>query len=161
MATGHFREQPMSISDRHSDGKATDGGGTRLQFHPIANCFPLIEGREFAAFVEDVRANGLLEPIVLYEGMILEGRNRFRACSAAGVASRFEQYAGDDPIGFVVSASICGAATSSESQRAHGGREACHDEAGRAHRPFANWRNVPSESRRASERRQAQRRARG
>jgi hypothetical protein len=96
----------MSISDRHSDGKATDGGGTRLQFHPIANCFPSIEGREFAALVEDVRANGLLVPIKLYEGMILEGRNRFRACSAAGVAPRFEQYAGDDPIGFVVSMNL-------------------------------------------------------
>jgi N6-adenosine-specific RNA methylase IME4 len=76
------------------------------QFHPLANLFPLIEGDEFAALVEDVRANGLLVPIVLHEGMILEGRNRLRACSAAGVAPRFEQYAGDDPIGFVVSMNL-------------------------------------------------------
>ena len=91
----------MSISDRHFDGKATDGGGTGLQFHPIADCFPLIEGREFAALAEDVRANGLLVPIVLHEGMILEGRNRYRACETAGVACRFERYTGDDPISYV------------------------------------------------------------
>jgi ParB-like chromosome segregation protein Spo0J len=96
----------MSISDRHFDGKATDGGGTGLQFHPLANCFPLIEGDEFAALVEDVRANGLLVPIVLHEGMILEGRNRFRACAAAGVACRFEQYTGDDPLGYVISMNL-------------------------------------------------------
>ena len=42
------------------------------QFHPLANLFPLIEGDELVDFVEDVRANGLLVPIVLYEGMILE-----------------------------------------------------------------------------------------
>ena len=76
------------------------------QFHPLANLFPLIEGDELVDFVEDVRANGLLVPIVLYEGMILEGRNRFRACSAAGVAPRFEQYTGKDPVGFVVSMNL-------------------------------------------------------
>ena len=44
-------------------------------------------------------------PIVLH-GMILEGRNRFRACEVAGVACRFEQYTGDDPIGYVVSMNL-------------------------------------------------------
>jgi N6-adenosine-specific RNA methylase IME4 len=87
-------------------------GATRVtpmqirQFHPLANLFPLMEGDEFAALVEDVCANGLLVPIVLHEGMILEGRNRFRACEAAGVACRFEQYTGDDPVGFVVSMNL-------------------------------------------------------
>ena len=57
--------------------KATRATTTQIrQFHPLANLFPLIEGDEFAALVEDVRANGLLVPIVLHEGMILEGRNR-------------------------------------------------------------------------------------
>ena len=68
----------MSISDRHRQGNKRQR--QRLQFHPLANLFPLIEGDEFAALVEDVRANGLLVPIVLHEGMILEGRNRLRAC---------------------------------------------------------------------------------
>jgi N6-adenosine-specific RNA methylase IME4 len=78
-----------------------------LQFHPLANCFPLIEGDEFRALVEDIRKpHGLREPVVLYEGLILDGRNRYRACEAAGVDCRFEQYTGDDPIGFVVSLNL-------------------------------------------------------
>lgn len=51
-----------------------------MDFHPIANLFPLMTGDEYLALVEDIRANGLLEPVVLYEGKILDGRNRYNAC---------------------------------------------------------------------------------
>lgn len=56
-----------------------------LAFHPLANLFPLIEGQAFAELVEDVRVNGLREPIVLFEGQILDGRNRYRAGREAGL----------------------------------------------------------------------------
>ena len=50
-----------------------------LTFHPLAELFPLIEGDNFDELVADIRANGLQEPIVLLEGEILDGRNRYRA----------------------------------------------------------------------------------
>ena len=53
------------------------------EFHPLANAFPLIEGDEFAALVEDIIENGLRHRITLYEGKILDGRNRYRASIAA------------------------------------------------------------------------------
>lgn len=52
---------------------------TPLPFHPLANIFPLIEGPDFDALVEDIRVNGLHDPIVLLGGKILDGRNRYRA----------------------------------------------------------------------------------
>jgi hypothetical protein len=48
------------------------------EFHPLANVFPLIEGAEFGELVADIKANGLNERIEMYEGMMLDGRNRYR-----------------------------------------------------------------------------------
>lgn len=60
---------------------------TGLPFHPLANIFPLIEGAEFDELVADMRAHGFRqgEEIVLFEGQILDGRNRYRAAIAAGI----------------------------------------------------------------------------
>lgn len=67
----------------------------KLEFHPIANVFPLIEGREFDELVADVREHGLRCPIVLHtDGRILDGRNRYRACLAASVEPTFEDWDG-------------------------------------------------------------------
>lgn len=77
-----------------------------MDYHPIANTFPLINGERFTELVETVKELGLLEPIVLYEDKILDGRNRYRACIAAEVEPRFVQYDGDDPFGFVVAMNL-------------------------------------------------------
>ncbi|RAI38276.1 hypothetical protein CH341_28155, partial [Rhodoplanes roseus] len=50
-----------------------------LPFHPLADLFPLINGAEFEELVDSIRAGGLNHPIVLLDGMILDGRNRYRA----------------------------------------------------------------------------------
>src|SRR5258708_39553607 len=81
-----------------------------LGFHPAADLLPLLEGAEFDSLVADVRAHGLREPIVLLNGAILDGRNRYRACRAAGIEPRFEQrtprHEGDRPLAFVLSPNL-------------------------------------------------------
>jgi len=76
------------------------------QIHPIADIFPRMPESELAALAEDIGDNGLLEAIWLYEGKILDGRHRYRACEISGVEPEFRQYEGDDPLGFVVSLNL-------------------------------------------------------
>jgi ParB-like nuclease domain len=74
----------------------------RLPFHPLANVLPLIEGVEFDQLVDSITENGLHDPIILFEGSILDGRNRYRACLEAGVEPRTETFSGGDPVAFVM-----------------------------------------------------------
>lgn len=59
----------------------------KFKVHPLAAAFPLIIGEQFEQLVADIKANGLIEPIVLStdETTIIDGRNRWRACERAGV----------------------------------------------------------------------------
>lgn len=76
-----------------------------FQPHPIANLFPMLPEQELAELAEDIRENGLLEPVVLHEGKILDGRNRNAACERAGVPIRVVEWAGQggSPLRFVLS----------------------------------------------------------
>ena len=47
-----------------------------LPLHPLCTLFPRLEGREFDTLVDDIRSNGLREPIITHEGMILDGSYR-------------------------------------------------------------------------------------
>ena len=53
--------------------------------HPAAEIFPLMTGEAFDALVEDIREHGQLEAIQVWGGMILDGRNRYRACEQLGI----------------------------------------------------------------------------
>ena len=74
--------------------------------HPYAMILPAIEGADFDALVEDIALHGLNQPITIYEGLILDGRNRALACEKAGVAPHYVLYEGDDPLAFVLSQNV-------------------------------------------------------
>ena len=79
---------------------------TALEFHPLQTSSPWSKGQDFAELVADIREHGLHEPIVLFEGKILDGRNRYRACGAAGIEPTFTVYQGDDPVAYVISLNL-------------------------------------------------------
>lgn len=56
----------------------------KMEAHKFADIFPMIEGNELEVLKNDIQEHGLLNPIVLYEGKILDGRNRFKACEENG-----------------------------------------------------------------------------
>jgi len=66
------------------------------EFHQIAAIFPMMEGNEFTGLVADVSAHGIREPIWLYEGKILDGRNRYRAAKKVGVSFDTKTFEGTD-----------------------------------------------------------------
>ncbi|MEA1884924.1 MAG: MT-A70 family methyltransferase [Thermotogota bacterium] len=77
-----------------------------MEFHEIADIFPMMEEKELMLLAEDIKENGLFESIYLYDGKILDGRNRYKACKKAGVEPKFERYAKNDPLGFVISLNL-------------------------------------------------------
>ena len=76
------------------------------ELHPLCTLFPRVVGADFDALVADIRANGLRQPIVLHNDMILDGGNRYRACLQAGVQPHFEHYEGESIVAFVLSANL-------------------------------------------------------
>jgi hypothetical protein len=93
------------------------------QFHPYATKLPDLSDREFAALVEDIAENGLIDAITLCDGKILDGRNRYLACRTAGYEfsdDDFEELPeGKDPLLFVISKNFQRRHMSAEQKRAY------------------------------------------
>lgn len=76
------------------------------ELHPLCTLFPRLKGNEFQCLVNDIKTNGLKSPIIIYDGMILDGGNRYRACVEAGVEPIFVSFCGDSIVSFVLSANL-------------------------------------------------------
>jgi hypothetical protein len=87
------------------------------EFHELCLLFPRCTDEELQLLVSDIRENGLQTPITLYEGKILDGRNRYLACQMLNKEPDYVEFDGDDPLPFVISRNLCRRHLS-ESQRA-------------------------------------------
>lgn len=66
-----------------------------LEVHPIAAVFPPMADAEFETLHQDILERGLQEPILLYEGKILDGKARHRACKKLDIAQQVVEWEGD------------------------------------------------------------------
>lgn len=78
-----------------------------LTFHEVANIFPMMGDDEFAALKSDIAENGLREPIWTWNGQIIDGRNRYRACQELNITPSTREWDGQgNPVSFVVSLNL-------------------------------------------------------
>ena len=85
-------------ANEHHEIRHTDAiTNLRLRCSPSAATSPMITGTAFEEEKADIRNHGILEPIKLYLGMILDGRNRYAAAKAVGdqlTAKDFKEWNG-------------------------------------------------------------------
>jgi len=74
-----------------------------MEYHEYANLFPMMPAADLKSLADDIRSSGLSDSIITFEGKILDGRNRHKACEIAGIAPRFAEYDGTDALQFVIS----------------------------------------------------------
>jgi hypothetical protein len=80
---------------------------TERPVHPIADLFPMMTDEELANLAADIKANGLIHAIVVdKDGVIIDGRNRDRACEIAGIEPATVLFEGDDPRAYIIAANI-------------------------------------------------------
>ena len=112
-----------------------------MEPHKLANLFPMMTSEELYEMGRDILENGQIDPIVVYEGKILDGRNRFQACQRAGVEPRVEEYNGTDPLAYVISLNLKRRHLT-ESQKAMIASELATMERGQPEKKSANLRNT-------------------
>jgi ParB-like chromosome segregation protein Spo0J len=57
----------------------------KLEFHPMLKDVPLMPLHERDALGADIAENGQVLPIITWQGLIIDGRNRYLACISRGV----------------------------------------------------------------------------
>ena len=68
---------------------------TELKNHPAADVWPMMDAKRYDELLADIREHGQRVPITICEGMILDGRNRHRACVDLGIDPITRDFKGD------------------------------------------------------------------
>ena len=72
--------------------------------HPLSAAFPGMSDEEFAGLCDDMRLRGQRDEITIYDGQVLDGWHRYRACQVIAMPPRLRDFPeGADPLAFVKS----------------------------------------------------------
>lgn len=76
----------------------------RLEIHPAALIMPEMTPEEFDLLKVDISGNGLIEPLVLFQNKVLDGRHRYKACEELGIDVWAREWEGGmNPVEYVIS----------------------------------------------------------
>ena len=76
----------------------------QYEVHPAAKAFPMMPESALLGLQADIEAHGQLEPITLWDGMLIDGRNRLLACERLNIEPRVAELDLDtDPVEWVIS----------------------------------------------------------
>lgn len=67
---------------------------TTYEAHELADKYPLAEVKEFEVLKNSISTIGQQQPITIFEGKILDGRNRYKACYELGIEPIVKIYTG-------------------------------------------------------------------
>jgi len=97
-------EQPSSeeVENETDTTSAHPSEMDDYQAHPLANILPMMLSNELDKLTASIKIHGLQEAIMLCDGKILDGRNRYKACVAANVEPVFKNYGGNNALGYVM-----------------------------------------------------------
>jgi len=77
---------------------------------PAADAFPMLDADGLEELAADIKQHGLRDPLVVADvdgkTLLVDGRNRRRACDMAGVEPSVVNLNGDDPTAYVLSANV-------------------------------------------------------
>lgn len=81
------------VAVRDADGRTHT---RHLSVHPLAQLIPLITQGDLNRLTDDIRENGVHEPLVMFEGKVLDGRNRLAVASVTGAPVTLKDFGGDE-----------------------------------------------------------------
>ena len=69
-----------------------------IRTHPALDCIPLMTDDEFTRLVWSIEKSGLIDPIVMADACIIDGRCRYIGCKTVGAETGFKEFKYDsDP----------------------------------------------------------------
>lgn len=77
-----------------------------MKQHPLSAAFPSMSSHSIAELAESIKTIGQQNPIIVHDGMVLDGWHRYQACQIAKVLPIIEEFDGDDPVAFVIGANL-------------------------------------------------------
>ena len=84
-----------------------NNGNSHIPIHALATIFPPMTDAEFAALKSDISEHGVHQPVAVWRGEIIDGRNRYLAAEELGIKAPLRYLDDDvDPVSYVLSSNM-------------------------------------------------------